>query len=497
MGIILKANAATTSIEARCTLVLKRHREDIGKLLSELKHGKKLTDVFNSTIANSVLQMLVRDGLTDEKGTLTLKGEQFIDYPYNRETENGIYNAVVMDLKLGSDDIRFIPFLERKLSNEERQKQTVSFTGMYSNNEFRIGEKEKGVMFNLKNNSDGYLASLGNKEVLFDVMTGMYDAGYGELKSGETIGAIVKEYAVRKIKTVDPKYEYLDELGYIIVNDFSDLTDKEIKNGCIMSRQFDDLTVNNVPFMVTNVSDGQKYAYLFMYYLLCEDKYYSLLEMKEIFFNEVLSKDVIPENIKHEFVDFAYSIDGFKKYLPKDKFDNLFYRLNVVKTLLDVDSFRDELGFNDTRNYRQFSNKLAAIAAPFDVQKVYLVTGYAFAKTPKNCIVDCCKELKSLYSNVVIVNKLPETRLKVDDEIVSEIENIGVKTIDKPEISEVFHDRLIIFEFKDGTYKSLLCTCEVGQFYSVTTNEPMGFIKEIQNSELTKNNKNIISMIKE
>ena len=78
-----------------------------------------------------------------------------------------------------------------------------------------------------------------------------------------------------------------------------------------------------------------------MYYLLCDDKYYSLTEMNEIFFNEILSQNVIPDGIKSKFIDFTYSIDGFKKYLPKDKFDNLSYRLNIVKTLLDIDNFQD------------------------------------------------------------------------------------------------------------------------------------------------------------
>ena len=498
MGIYIKTNANITSIEARCSLTLRRHREDIGKLLDELKHGKKLTDIFKPTIANSVSKMLVAQNLIDEKGIVTPTGEQFIDYPYNKENENGIYNVLLADLKLGNDDIRFIPFVERKLSNEDREKKPVSFVGMYGYNEFRIGSREeKGVMFNIKATSDGYVSSLGGREIVFDVTDGKYDAGYGSLLSGENINSIALEYVETKIPQLNPDFGYSNQGGCIIAKGFSSLTDKEIKCGKILSRVFGDITVQDVPFMVTNVEDGQKYAYLFMYYLLCDDKYYSLTEMNEIFFNEILSQNVIPDGIKSKFIDFTYSIDGFKKYLPKDKFDNLSYRLNIVKTLLDIDNFQDEYGFSKTRNYAQFTNKLSSIASPFDVQRLYLVTGYAFAKTLKNKMVECCQNLKAAYNNVIIVNKLPDSRVRNDQDIIDEIARIGVKTINKPDIADVFHDRLIIFELKDGTYKSLLCTCEVGQFYNQETYEPMGSVIEIQNSELTKNGKNIISVIKE
>ena len=60
-----------------------------------------------------------------------------------------------------------------------------------------------------------------------------------------------------------------------------------------------------------------------------------------------------------------------------------------------------------------------------------------------------------------------------------------------------FHDSYILFEMKDGTYKCMLATNEVGQFFNITNNEPLGSIMIISNDEIIKGGKSLITMVKE
>ena len=65
------------------------------------------------------------------------------------------------------------------------------------------------------------------------------------------------------------------------------------------------------------------------------------------------------------------------------------------------------------------------------------------------------------------------------------------------EIKTLFHDRYIVFEMNDKTTKTMLATNEVGQFFNLNTNEPLGTIMLISNDEVVRNNKNLYTMIKE
>ena len=497
MGIIVKTKATVTSVEASCTLTLYRHRPDIQKLLEELKQGVSITSLFKPTIATSVLNLLKKNKLADINSAVSAKGEEFIKYPYLLEEERGIYNLNIYDVQLSTNSFGFIPFFERRLSDQERSKSKFDCTGVLGLNECRIGKEETAVFREAQPNSEGYVAAEGQKDVTFDIYDEVYDAGYGNLILGSNLREKLTDYVVAKIKELDKDLIYDEGEKRFIVTDFSSLTDRDIKYGLITKKQYENIYVTDVPFAVNNQEDAQKYAYMYMYYLLTDDKFYSLKEMNEIFENEVLSKSVIPDSLKAGFFGFSYSLDGFKKYLPKEKYDNLSYRLNVVKTLLDIDNLKDQYGFSNTRNYSQFADQLGRVISSYDVKKLFIVTGYAFAKTEKNKIVECVKNLKAKYSNVVVVNKTPESRMKIDPELLKQVKCMGVQVINKPEICDVFHDRLLVFELNNGTYTSLLCTCEVGQFYNISTDEPMGSVINIDNTELIKNGKNIISMIKE
>ena len=54
-----------------------------------------------------------------------------------------------------------------------------------------------------------------------------------------------------------------------------------------------------------------------------------------------------------------------------------------------------------------------------------------------------------------------------------------------------------LFELKDKTYKIFLVTCEIGSLFNMETNETKGTLFEIPNTEVVKNGKSLINMIKE
>ena len=319
MGIIIKAKAGVTSVEASLSLSLYRYRPDIQKLLEELKNGVQIQTLFKPTIASSVLNFLKKNKLADDNSAVSPKGESFIKYPYLFEEEKGIYNINIYDVKLSDISFKFVPYLERKLSDQEREKSRIDNTSVVFSNECQIGLEETAVIGYFNANSDGYTAQLGDRDISFDIYEEMYDAGYGPHKIGSNIKEVLEEYVVKRISELDKELVYVAEEKSFIVNDFSSLTDRDVKYGVITQKQYGDIFVTDVPFSVNNQEDGQKYAYMYMYYLLCDDKFYSVKEMNEIFYNEILSKNVIPENLKPSFYGFGYSLDGFKKYLPKEK----------------------------------------------------------------------------------------------------------------------------------------------------------------------------------
>ena len=135
--------------------------------------------------------------------------------------------------------------------------------------------------------------------------------------------------------------------------------------------------------------------------------------------------------------------------------------------------------------------------SPSEVDTLYMVMGYAFARNKKNNMVECVRHFKSQYSNIVIVNKSGEGKVNEDQTIKDDISALGVHTINKQSIDTLFHDRYLIFELKDKTYKTFLVTCEIGSIFNQDTNETKGTLFEIPNTEVVKNNQSIINMIKE
>ena len=126
-----------------------------------------------------------------------------------------------------------------------------------------------------------------------------------------------------------------------------------------------------------------------------------------------------------------------------------------------------------------------------------MVMGYAFARNKKNHMVKCVENFLNYYGGLVIVNKSGEGKVNEDQDIKDRINELGVPTVSVPAIDTMFHDRYLIFELKDGTYKIFLVTCEIGSLFNVETNETKGTLFEIPYTDVVKNGKSLINMIKE
>lgn len=498
MSVILKKRVDITSVEARYELNFKRKRDDIRNLLVALKDGRNVSDIFsNNSIIEAVKVILVGEGLTDNSFVVTPKGESFISYPYKLEKENGIYSIHEATLSLDNRLFKFIIKMDRMLSNEKREGESRSFQDLITDNEFRIGEGEKGVLYDLKILSKAFCKKENGDEVEFDIIANQYESKYGSLFSGEKLNSAARAYVERVIKEKAPYLIFDSANNLFVVNTIKELTDEDLEKGLITKRVIEDISIINVPFQITNQEEAKQYAYMFMYLKLKNDDYFTLSEMNEIFQNEVLSKSIIAPSIKDAMYDFEYTIDGFEKYLPKDRYSKLSYRLHVMKELLGIDSIQVNNGlFSKVKSYDDVLNAFRSRIISGDVKRLYMVMGYPYADSKKNDMVNCIKNFHKLYPNIVIVNKSPKEKARNSNEIISELNDEGVLMLDKTELNGVYHDRYLIFEMNNGTYNSYLSTCEIGQMFNPDTHEPTGTLVKIPNEDLIRGGKNLINIIK-
>lgn len=499
MSVILKRHIDINSVEARYELNFKRKRDDIKNLLIALKDGRNINTIFsNSSIVEAVKTILVGEGLIDNSFVVTPKGESFIDYPYKLEKENGIYSIHEATLNLDNRDYRFIIKMDRMLSNEKREGTQYAFQNLITDNEFRIGENEKGVLFGLNILSKAFCKKENSDEVEFDIINNQYETKYGSLYTGDKLNDAAKIYVDRVLKEKAPYLTFDQDNKIFVVNTIKELTEEDLEKGLIVKKNIDDITILNVGFQIINIEEAKQYAYIYMYLKLKNDDYFTLSEMNEIFQNEVLSKNIIANSIKDAMYDFEYTIDGFEKYLTKEQYGKLSYRLHVMKELLGIDSIQTNNSyFSKTRTYDDILNVLRTRIISSDVKRLYMVMGYPYADSKKNNMVDCIKHFHSLYENIVIVNKSPKEKVRNNDKIIADIANEGVLMIDKTELNGVYHDRYLIFEMNNGTYNSFLSTCEIGQIFNPETHEPTGTLVKIPYEDLIRNGKNLINIIKE
>ena len=347
------------------------------------------------------------------------------------------------------------------------------------------------------NKSKSYVKDLFDEKIVFDVINGTYETSFGTFKMGDALLNIAKKYAARVIEENVSYFEYDPNKNTILVKNINDFKDEDLLNGVASRLVVKDVEMLSVPLEITSLEEAKKYAYLYIYSKLEDNNYYTINEMNEVFQNEVLSKEIICGSVKDKMQDFSFSMDGFEKNLSSTKYEKLAYRLKVIKSLLNIDAIKDVYGFSYCRNYQGILRILSNNIAPSEVSALYMVMGYAFAKNRKNQMVDCINCFRGYYPNIVIVNKSAEGKVNEDQFIKDKINELGVPTVNLPLIDTMFHDRYLVFELKDGTYKIFLVTCEIGSLFNTETNETKGTLIEIPYTEVFKNGKNLINVIKE
>lgn len=497
MGIQVTKNAKIQSIESRYELTFRRERLDIAKLLRALKRGDRLEGLFPRSIASSVSKMLQEEKLIDGSGAVTPKGDEFITYPYRSETERGIYSLYLATVGFLSEEASFVIKMGRKLSNDERKMESVSLPEIYKNNEFRLGENEIGVMSEINNRSKSYCLSLSDMSIVFDLDKGTFETSDGTFKMGDNLLYIVKQYVSRVFESSCKYLKYDSSSNRCTVKNLDDLSEEDLLNASISKLSIEDIEILSTPFEIDTVAVAKKYSYFYLYSLILKDRYFTISEMNEIFQNEILSSDVFSPLVKKSMQDFTYTIDGFEKNLSQERYSKMSYRLKVMKSLLNIEGIKNVNLFQNVRSYPELLAFLTSYVSQKDVQRVYMVMGYAFAHNRKNHIVDCVKEFLKYYKNIIIIDKSAEGKVQEDELIKKEISNLGVTSIKKEEIDQLFHDRYLVFEKTNGTYSVFLVTCEIGSIFNPETNETKGTLFEIPNSEIIKNGRSLINIIKE
>ena len=494
MPIILTIKGIQQNIEGKFNLTFKRKREDIKEVLLSVEKGKSLFDIFPSSIAQSLFNQFIKEGYIDYNHVIQSAGKEFCINPFKTEVESSIYSIDLVAFEIAGSNRQIVVNMIRRLTTEDRKSINFAFGNTVHNNELNIND-EKIYFESAENISERvYVGAEKETSISFNISDGLYDAGFGNKSSGD-INDVCKQYVLNVVNSKQNGYSLTDDLGSIIVKSLKEFSENELLNGSITKKEIDNIEIINMPIYIDDLKIATQYAYLFMYNKLIDGEYLTINEMNESFENEVLSKNIFASSVKESMVDFSFSEEGFKKHLDKEKYQEMSYKLNVMKTLLDVDIKDTRL--HNVRNYFDLTSYLTGLISPNDVNRVNLILGYSMAKTQKNKIIDCIEALLQKYNNLTIVAKNDGSSQKTDDSIKESILTHGVQLKTNVEIGRNFHDRYILFEMKDGTYKCMLATNEVGQFFNLETSEPLGSIMVISNDEIVKAGKSLITMVKE
>jgi hypothetical protein len=124
-----------------------------------------------------------------------------------------------------------------------------------------------------------------------------------------------------------------------------------------------------------------------------------------------------------------------------------------------------------------------------------MVMGYPFAKNAKTKTREMIEAFKKEYANISIVKKGNEQQENA--EIENDVRKMGVLVKENSAIKSAFHDRYLVFELENKTFEVYLVTCEIGQFFNPSTNQPLGSIFKVNTHEITKENRNLIQLVKE
>lgn len=495
MPITLTLNAKKHNIEGNFELTFKRKRLDIKDTLIELNNGKKLVDLFPASVASSLSKQFMEKGYIDSKQSIQDNGREFIASPFNLEKERSIYSVDYLELDFCGMTKNLVVNMSRRLKNVDLPLVNADLRSFVQNNELKINDEQ--IYFDSLQNISGnkvYQGDSSSSDVKFIVDEGKYNAGYGDKDAGN-LTSIVSDYVKSILEENITDFIINDDMSSIVVRNLGSFSNEDLLNCELSNYSVDNIVITRMPLIIDDVVVAAKYAYLYMYNKINSGAYLSSSEMNEAFENEVLSRNIFTNKIKNKMIDFTYSDIGFKKYLADYQYKDLAYKLKVMETLLDYKS--DEQRLHNARTYREVTNYLVETVSPKEVKALNLVLGYAFARTPKNKIIDCIEALQEKYDLVRIIAKNDGSNQKVDDSIMVSVHNHNVEVKTNVEIGKNFHDRYIVFELKDGTSKVMLATNEIGQFFNIETSEPLGSLILIPNDEVVKNNKSLISMVKE
>lgn len=497
MAIKYKMPITIKTIESRYELQLERKRPDVCNLLKQINKGKKLESIIPvQSVYQSLLKQLVNRGYIDGSQVLQDKGYNFIENPYYSEEETGVYKIEFTELPLAGTTYSVLLKLTRTLANEENSSTKFSFDNLIYKNEVKMDNDEIVAIEKIVNKSRNLAFEGSTKQcnLELDLTALKYNVGYGYMMLGNTLSEKILNFLmgvfVTNIKYMKPS----DNFDKLIIQDIKDIDLESLAIGKLTQKDSGFEIVDH-PIQIDDIEIAKQYAYLYMYDKIINGEYLKYDEMNEIFENEVLSNTIYSNEIKTKMSGFTYSKSGFAKYLPKQKYDDMSYKLRVMEALLNY-SFNDN-SLRNVRNYADLVDYIANLVSPNDVKRVNFVLGYAFADNKKNQIIDCIEAFKEKYKELQIIQKNDGSNQKESESIKQSVIDHGITSKSNKEIGGNFHDRFIVFEMKDGTTKTLLTTNEVGQFFNLETQEPLGTVMIIPNDEVVKKNKSLYTMIKE
>lgn len=499
MKIIYKTNAIERNMESKFTLKYERKREDIKKLLLELKQGTKLKSIFHlETVTTSISNLLSNEGFIDDSKNLTAIGEKFIKKPYMSEEETGIYSLNEVSFDLDKEKLQLAYAFERTLSNIKANQVPININNLIKSNEFTIGNQEDLNLVDLNfvdQEKKGYVVKEQQVPIIFDLSDSSYQVNQGRsLKMGSTLKSKALNHAKRILES-NPYGRFDLDTYKLYVKSLKEFSDKEIVQGRLYNYGMSGLEIADLRFAIEDIETAITYAYKYMYHMLKGQMIYSFKEMDEIFQNELLSSDIFTEEVKviKDILNFKYSMNGFKSNLSTNEFDNLSYKLRILDEFLDVKVVDNE--FTNAEDYDEIVDKFKSLYPGSEVKHLYMVMGYPFAKNSKTRTYVMAETFLQEYSNITIVSK--GINYGRDADLEKSIIDLGVQVKDVRRIGEHFHDRYVIFELNNNTYEAFLVTCELGQYFNIKTHEATGSIIKINISDLKKDNTNLISMIKE
>lgn len=487
-----------TNIEGKFKLSFKRKRKDIASLLTELKKGRKLIDIFkSSSIASALFKYLQQNDYIDGNQNLTSIGEQVMLNPLITETEKGTYSIDFSMIELQDGNYSMITNIKRKISDEKRVLTQYQNRLLIRDNQIIVDNDSNE--FTTFDSLDLYgeqkptrvmQSSASKNQVKFDILEKKYMFGDKWLFCGDELYTKIIS-KVENILASNDLGQFDVIQATLTIKSLKDFTESDLIKGQLSNFTKEGITIENIPIIISDYDQALEYAYLYAYYKLKGNNYLSFMELDEMFQNEILTKDLFNDSIKRQLNSFSYSMNGFGEHLPSDKLKTLAYKLGIMEYLLEIKFQNNE--YSKVQSYDELVKLFEREVSVSEVDKVYFILGYPFAKNQRNKIIAAVKSFKMSYKNIAIVQK-GNIQTK-DSSIETTISNMGIDISENSEIQKLFHDRYILFSLKNGKFVSFLMTCEFGQYFNHDQGTVMGSIIKIDPKDLKKNQFDLLQMV--